>query len=119
MVQMEEVGRALQHETLSSWLSQYRKRDRRAGPGFTVTAQFSFPLRENPTEIQEWPLTSSWNAESTGESALRLLLQWSPSPYARQLKELLYSQTGESGEMALGWSFHVWKTLQQLHVLTA
>lgn len=47
MVQVGEVGKALQHETLS-WLSQYRKGDRRAGPGFTVTAQFSFPLRGEP-----------------------------------------------------------------------
>lgn len=55
MVQVGEVGKALQHETLS-WLSQYRKGDRRAGPGFTVTAQFSFPLRENPTEMPSMTL---------------------------------------------------------------
>lgn len=50
---------------------------------------------------------------------MRLLLQQSPLPQARELKELPYFQTGEGREMVLGWSSHAWKAPRQLHVLTA
>lgn len=53
-----EVGKALQHETFSVASSAGTEKTilREPGPEFTVTAQFSFPPRENSTEVPSMTL---------------------------------------------------------------
>lgn len=60
---MGEVGKALRHETLSVAGSASTKRTilGEPGPEFTVTAQFSFSPRENPTEMSS--MTLLWHLE--------------------------------------------------------
>lgn len=52
-MQMGEVGKALQHETFSVASSASTEKTilREPGPEFIVTAQLSFPPRENSTEV--------------------------------------------------------------------
>lgn len=45
------MGKALQHETLSAGSANTEKLIREPGLEFTVTAQFSCPPRESPTEM--------------------------------------------------------------------
>lgn len=71
-MQAGEVGKALQHETFSVAGSDSTEKTvlREPGPEFTVTAQFSFPPRENPTERPSMTLLPHPGVQSKGESLL-------------------------------------------------
>lgn len=114
-----EVGKALRHETLSAAGSASTKRTILGDPGpeFTVTAQFSFSPRENPTEMPSMTLLWHLEVQRVKERVCFEPSTWSPLARARQLKQLPYSQAGEGGKRILGCPFRVRKPLQLLYLL--
>lgn len=68
---------------------------REPGPEFTVTAQFSFSPRENPTEMPSMTLLWHLEVQRVKERVCFEPSTWSPLAQARQLKQLPYSQAGK------------------------